>query len=185
VRPVDSFKILAIPVVLYFNWQLLPLSKDYPNPFGAFFLLSHPVSDSPPDDPRYAKGYYDLLFIAYYIVFFSLVRQLITINLCRPIARYFGIRKEGKLDRFGEQGYAFIYFGIMGAWGYVSYLSLLVSLLMLDFSADYGPAANVVVPHRIFLDRLSSLGYETRAEALLPYANVLLDSTTSRSRSGS
>ncbi|KAK7470546.1 sphingosine N-acyltransferase lag1 [Stygiomarasmius scandens] len=118
VRPVDSFKILAIPVVLYFNWQLLPLSKDYPNPFAPFFLLSHPVPGSPPDDPRYAKGYYDLLFIAYYVVFFSLVRQLITINLCRPIARYFGIRKEGKLDRFGEQGYAFIYFGIMGAWGY-------------------------------------------------------------------
>ncbi|KAK7470545.1 sphingosine N-acyltransferase lag1 [Stygiomarasmius scandens] len=118
VRPVDSLKVLVIPLVLYFNWQLLPWSKDYPNPFGAFFLLSHPVPDSPPDDPRYAKGYYDLLFIAYYIVFFSLVRQLITINLCRPIARYFGIRKEGKLDRFGEQGYAFIYFAVMGAWGY-------------------------------------------------------------------
>ena len=35
------------------------------------------------------------------------------------MARYFGLKKEAKLERFGEQGYAVVYFGIMGAWGYV------------------------------------------------------------------
>ncbi|EEB94864.1 hypothetical protein MPER_06257, partial [Moniliophthora perniciosa FA553] len=73
---------------------------------------------SPPEDPRYAKSYFDLLFVAYHVVFFSFVRQVITINLCRPLAKRFGIRKETKLDRFGEQGYAVVYFLVMGAWGY-------------------------------------------------------------------
>jgi very-long-chain ceramide synthase len=137
IRPSASLKVLLVPLVLYVNWQLLPWSKHMPNPFAPFFLLSQRVPDSTSDDPRYAKGYYDVLFIAYYVVFFSLVRQLITINLCRPIARWFGIRKEGKLDRFGEQGYAFLYFTVMGAWGYVSCVSLFVPVYSFLPSASW------------------------------------------------
>ncbi|KAK7060575.1 sphingosine N-acyltransferase lag1 [Paramarasmius palmivorus] len=132
VEPVSALKVLVIPIILYVNWELLSpvltehvfprlnISKDghISNPFAPFFLLSNPVESSSPDDQRYAKSYFDLLFIAYYIVFWSLVRQVITIDLCRPLARRFGIRKEHKLDRFGEQGYAVIYFAVMGAWGY-------------------------------------------------------------------
>jgi very-long-chain ceramide synthase len=128
VNPSASLKILLVPFVLFFKWQLLPWSKDIPNPFAPFFLLSHRVPHSTPDDPRYAKGHCDLLFVGYYVVFFSLIRQLITLNLCRPIARYLYIRKEGKLERFGEQGYALIYFTVVGAWGYVSAIYLLMFL---------------------------------------------------------
>jgi very-long-chain ceramide synthase len=71
--------------------------------------------------PRYQKGYGDLAFIAYFVVIFCLVRQTLAVNMCQRFARSFGIKKQAKLDRFGEQGYAFIYFGIMGAWGCVSY----------------------------------------------------------------
>lgn len=91
------------------------------NPFAQFFLLSHRVPSSSADDPRYQKGWSDLVFIAYYVVFWSLIRQAINTKVLLPIARYFGIRKEQKLDRFGEQGYALVYFGVMGAWGYVRY----------------------------------------------------------------
>ncbi|KAF9055413.1 longevity assurance proteins LAG1/LAC1 [Hymenopellis radicata] len=94
-----------------------PVDGSSRNLFQVFFLLSHYVPTSSPDDPRYQKGYYDLAFIAYYIVFWSMVRQLITVNLCQPAARYFRIRKV-KLERFGEQGYATIYFFVMGCWGY-------------------------------------------------------------------
>ncbi|KAF9055431.1 longevity assurance proteins LAG1/LAC1 [Hymenopellis radicata] len=137
VIPTEALKILVVPVILYLNWELVapwmgkslepivsPYLGHYPvtdssrNPFQVFFLLSHYVPTSAPDDPRYQKGYYDLTFIAYYIVFWSMVRQVITINICRPIARYFGIRKAAKLERFGEQGYAMIYFLVMGYWGY-------------------------------------------------------------------
>jgi acyl-CoA-dependent ceramide synthase len=67
----------------------------------------------------YAKSYADLLFIAYYIVFFSFVRQLIAVKACRPIAKYFRLKRE-KIDRFGEQGYALVYFMVFGTWGLVS-----------------------------------------------------------------
>ncbi|KAL0566279.1 sphingosine N-acyltransferase lag1, partial [Marasmius crinis-equi] len=137
IDPLLALRVLIVPVVAYLNWELLSpiisthiqpalarylnLTKtpeELPNPFSSFFLLSNPVSSSPPEDPRYAKSWGDLVFIAYHIVLLSCVRQVVTVKLCRPIARWFGIRKEGKLDRFGEQGYAVVYFAFMGAWGY-------------------------------------------------------------------
>ncbi|KAJ7682702.1 TLC domain-containing protein [Mycena polygramma] len=135
IEPAESFKLLLIPIVLYINWELLtphlttlleplaPLIGPYfpdghvPNPFAPMFLLSGRVPTSSPDDPRYAKDWCDLLFIAYNIIFFSCFRQLVTVNMFRRIAKHFGIKKEAKLDRFGEQGYAVVYFGITGAWG--------------------------------------------------------------------
>lgn len=82
-------------------------------------FISHPTP-SPTDDttdPRYRKGYLDLVFIAYHIIFFSFLRQSFTTYVCRPFAQSFGIRKEAKLARFGEQGYAVFYFTITGLWG--------------------------------------------------------------------
>lgn len=120
VNPVSSFKLLMIPVLLYINWELLApyVAPGFPNPVAPLLFISYRIPDSSPDDPRYAKGYLDLVFLAFHIVFYSFLRQFITIVICHPIARYFGIKKRGKLDRFGEQGYALLYFAVMGAWGY-------------------------------------------------------------------
>jgi acyl-CoA-dependent ceramide synthase len=82
-------------------------------------FISYPTP-SPTDDstdPRYRKGWLDLVFVAYYVVFFSFVRQSVLFGICYPVARYFGIRKREKLARFGEQGYAIFYFSFFGAWG--------------------------------------------------------------------
>ncbi|KAF7301749.1 TLC domain-containing protein [Mycena indigotica] len=135
IEPLEAFKLLLIPVVLYLNWELLtprlqtiiepwsstlgPYLPDgqLPNPFAPLFLLSNPVASSPPDDPRYAKSYLDLVFIAYYVVFFSCFRQLVTVNLFRRVGHAYGINKEGKLDRLGEQGYAVVYFLLSSLWG--------------------------------------------------------------------
>ncbi|KAJ7047274.1 longevity assurance proteins LAG1 LAC1 [Mycena alexandri] len=136
VEPAESFKLLLIPIVLYLNWELLtpqlttlleplvPVIAPYlpdgriSNPFAPIFLLSHRIPTSDPADPRYSKGWYDLLFIAYNIVFFSCFRQLITVTLFGRVAKYFRIKKEAKVDRFGEQGYALVYFFLTGAWGF-------------------------------------------------------------------
>ncbi|KAF5390515.1 hypothetical protein D9757_002711 [Collybiopsis confluens] len=120
VHPLSSLKVLLVPLILYVNWELVSpiLGSGISNPFSQFFLLSHRVPSSSVNDPRYQKGWSDLLFIAYYVVFWSLIRQSITIYIFKPTARYFGIKKEQKLDRFGEQGYAVVYFAFMGAWGY-------------------------------------------------------------------
>ncbi|KIK68047.1 hypothetical protein GYMLUDRAFT_36867 [Collybiopsis luxurians FD-317 M1] len=120
VNPASSLKVLLVPLILYINWELVSfiLASEIPNPFAQLFLLSHRVPSSSEDDPRYQKGWSDLLFIAYHVIFWSLIRQSITIYVFKPIARYFGIWKEQKLDRFGEQGYAMVYFAVMGAWGF-------------------------------------------------------------------
>jgi acyl-CoA-dependent ceramide synthase len=113
---------LMIPIILYANWELLApyIAPDLPNPMAPLIFISYHIPSSSDDDPRYAKGYLDLVFLAFHIVFYSFLRQFVTTVLCHPIARYFGIKKQGKLDRFGEQGYALLYFTIVGAWGFVS-----------------------------------------------------------------
>ncbi|KAI0304098.1 TLC domain-containing protein [Russula brevipes] len=118
----SSFRILLLPVFLHINWIFftpLILSNPPPSPFAPLLFVSYPTPSPTNDstDPRYRKGWLDLLFIAYYVVFFSFVRQSVLLRICYPIARHFGIRKEAKLARFGEQGYAIIYFSIFGAWG--------------------------------------------------------------------
>ncbi|KAI0347257.1 longevity assurance proteins LAG1 LAC1 [Trametopsis cervina] len=117
--PTSALKLLCIATLLWANWELLApyVAKGQPNPFGPLLFISHHVPTSSPDDPRYQKGYLDLVFISFYVVFWSFVRQSITLWFCRPVARWFGIKKESKLDRFGEQGYAMLYFAFTGLWG--------------------------------------------------------------------
>ncbi|KAJ7158694.1 TLC domain-containing protein [Mycena filopes] len=116
VDPVAAFKLLLTPVVLYFIWELF-LPQLF-NPFGALFLISNKIPTSEPADPRYAKSWADLLFIAYYIVASACFRQIVVVSLCRRVAKYFGVKKEAKLVRFGEQGYALVYFALFGTWGF-------------------------------------------------------------------
>ncbi|KAI9448029.1 longevity assurance proteins LAG1/LAC1 [Lactarius indigo] len=71
-----------------------------PSPFAPLLFVSYQTPSPTNDitDPRYRKGWLDLVFLAYNVVFFSFVRQR-------------------KLARFGEQGYAILYFSFFGAWG--------------------------------------------------------------------
>ncbi|KAJ7068362.1 longevity assurance proteins LAG1/LAC1 [Mycena amicta] len=128
IEPAEAFKLLLVPIVLYLNWELLTprlqtILEPYlshgqlPNPFAPLFILSGRIPSSTDDDPRYSKSYLDFLFVAYFIVFFSCFRQLVTVNLFRRIGNAYGIKKEGKLDRLGEQGYAVVYFFLSSLWG--------------------------------------------------------------------
>ncbi|RXW22909.1 hypothetical protein EST38_g2959 [Candolleomyces aberdarensis] len=148
INPYVALKLLATPVVLYFNWKLVTpyVAPDLPNPFAPIFLLSGYIADSKPEQPRYAKSYNDLIFLAYYIVFFSFVREYLAIKVSRPVARYFGLRKEGKIVRFAEQFYALVYFAFFGAWGYFSYWLQQLIVLVLGLEKprkDY----NMLVAH--------------------------------------
>ena len=107
--------------MLWCGWELLApyAAEGVTNPFSPLLFISHRIPSSSDNDPRYQKGWLDLVFIAYYVVAWSFVRQAITLYICRPIARWFGIRKEAKLDRFGEQGYAVLYFAFTSIWGIV------------------------------------------------------------------
>ncbi|KAF8973622.1 TLC domain-containing protein [Flammula alnicola] len=81
-------------------------------------MITGYIPTSSPEDPRYRKTWWDIPFIAYYVVVFSFIRQLLVIKVSRPLARYFGLKRETKVDRFGEQMYALFYFMFFGAWGY-------------------------------------------------------------------
>ena len=122
--PASSFKMILYPVILYSNYRLLQawnlVPPDWYNPFEPLLFISHRIPDSPPENPRYQKGYFDLLFIAFYVIVWSFIRQSVTSYVFDPFGRRFGIKKPAKLDRFGEQGYAIIYFSFMSILGLVS-----------------------------------------------------------------
>lgn len=105
-----------VPVVLYALCWVLNVQ---PNPFEPMLFTSYPVANSSPDDPRYAKGPLDIVFIAYYIIVFTFIRQFAIVKCFHPLARRLGIRKQAKVDRFGEQAYCVLYYGTMGIWGAV------------------------------------------------------------------
>ncbi|QRV73179.1 TLC domain protein [Ceratobasidium sp. AG-Ba] len=119
-EPASSFKLLMIPIVLYANFELViryVLERPYKNPFAPLLFISYYLPDSDPSDPRFDKGWLDLVFLAYYVIFFSFLRQSITIHVLIPLAKVLGIKKESKFDRFAEQGYAVLYFGFFGSLG--------------------------------------------------------------------
>ncbi|CDO71250.1 hypothetical protein BN946_scf184908.g7 [Trametes cinnabarina] len=117
----SSLKILLLVLVLWASWELLaPHTMGLglvSNPFSPLLFISHRIPGTSDDDPRYQKGYLDLAFICYYVVFWALVRQSLLVYVLRPLGRRLGLKKEAKIDRFGEQGYAILYFAVMGAWG--------------------------------------------------------------------
>ncbi|KZS97939.1 longevity assurance proteins LAG1/LAC1 [Sistotremastrum niveocremeum HHB9708] len=112
--PTSSLKLLAIPAVLYVNWQIL--APALPNPFASVLFISHKIPGTPTEKPLYQKGYNDIPFVLYYIIMWSFVRQVLVLYIFRPFAQWWGI-PDGKLDRYGEQGYALLYFGFSGSWG--------------------------------------------------------------------
>ncbi|KAJ7182868.1 longevity assurance proteins LAG1/LAC1 [Mycena crocata] len=134
VSPRHALYILLAPPLLALPAQfLLPLVPEHlrptTNPFLACFLLSHKAAPGEPERPEaavtradwggqlYIKGPGDLALLAWTIVLVSLVRLLLSNYVFSAFARRWGITKEGKLLRFGEQGYTVMYSGIFGAWG--------------------------------------------------------------------
>jgi len=101
-----------------------------------------------PNDQRYQKSWWDLLFLAYYIIFFAFVRQTIIIYIARPLAKYFGLRRPEKINRFGEQTYALFYFTVFGAWGYVrSSLSFHASLMSTSVLCQVFQHTGTILPN--------------------------------------
>ena len=166
-------------------------------------FISHCIPESSPTDPRYAKGLLDFIFVAYHIIFFSFIRQFSLFYFIHPIARLLGVRKIAKVERFGEQGYAVLYYGTMGLWGCVRADSItLLNVFNNDiyFEVHHVVFANLVVQYTILLDRyvssmytiillmvnrlrLSALGHATNAKAILLNASVVLVTTVDHPRS--
>ncbi|KAJ7456183.1 longevity assurance proteins LAG1/LAC1 [Mycena latifolia] len=137
VSPHSALALLMVPPLLAiptsFILPFLPEAmRPASNPFTAFFLLSHPAPFplSPSSALRattapeytattqlYNKGPADVLLLGWTVVLFSFLRLVFAHTLFPALARRWGITKEGKLVRFGEQGYAVVYWAVFGAWG--------------------------------------------------------------------
>ncbi|KDN47739.1 LAG1-domain-containing protein [Tilletiaria anomala UBC 951] len=126
IDPVASLKITGVIVAL---WAVVSvLAPHRPNPFSRLLFISHrvpvtqvilaePKAALSGDTMRYQKGWYDLSFIAFYIIVFSFIRQSITLWVFKPFALWWGIKNETKQTRLMEQGYAFCYWGSFGLLG--------------------------------------------------------------------
>ncbi|MCO5553218.1 hypothetical protein L7F22_006739 [Adiantum nelumboides] len=125
-QPASSAKLAGIVLLAWFNWRLF--TPHVANPFEPFIFLSHrvPVSQVIAHDAtlalkgdlvRYQKGYKDALFLIFYVIVFSCLRQTTTLYFFKPFAAWWGIKNERKRERFMEQGYAFLYWGSAGLFG--------------------------------------------------------------------
>lgn len=163
--PASSFKLLIIPIILYAICTILGIK---PNPFEPMLFISYYLPNSAPDDPRYGKGFLDIVFIAYHIIVFSFIRQFSLFKIIFPIARRLGIRKQAKLDRFGEQAYSMLYYGGMGLWGAVSAIhSLTPRRAQTSNTVHHEETADLVVSNRVLLDR-----YVTIIELVRNFLNL-------------
>lgn len=66
---------------------------------------------------QYGKGFNDFLFVGFYAIFFTFLREFMMSCVLRPVARFCGMRTESKMKRFMEQTYAIFYYGISGPYG--------------------------------------------------------------------
>ncbi|EKD02674.1 ceramide synthase component, Lag1p [Trichosporon asahii var. asahii CBS 8904] len=119
-------------------WILIDLGMTGPIKFNPFKYLLFPCNKQP--NGKYTKGLGDLAFIAYYIVFWSFVRQFVTLYILRPMAKRLGIR-PAKVPRFTE----LFYFGIMGVAGIAS------AAMQASLTADWNePPPDLVVQDRVY-----------------------------------
>ncbi|KAL8278089.1 hypothetical protein RQP46_009549 [Phenoliferia psychrophenolica] len=117
-RPSQSFAILASVISFYTAWELL--LPGNPNPARPFLFVSYELPHKLGDQDgfvRCQKGLMDLLFLPFYIVAFSFLRQAVTQFVVRPVGTLIGIGDGRKMERFMEQGYAIVYFSASSAAG--------------------------------------------------------------------
>lgn len=113
--PASAFKLMLIMVALYWNHEALKafgiLGKDTPNPFRYFLYLQGQQPSG-----KYKKEWADIVFVFWHTVWWSFIRQAITIHVLRPLAKRLRVKK-GKWMRFTEQGYTVFYMGVLSTCG--------------------------------------------------------------------
>ncbi|WVQ74797.1 hypothetical protein IAR50_004403 [Cryptococcus sp. DSM 104548] len=147
--PSTSFKLSLIAPILYILHLILSSAGvsafqpggQVPN-VGEKCLLPSNAQDG----GGYAKTWWDLAFLANYIVVWTFVRQFMTLKVLSPLAVKLGVR-GGKITRFTEQGYAVFYYGIYVTFG----LYVMRSLPTWYFKTEY---FYIDYPHKIISFRL-------------------------------
>lgn len=103
---------------------LYAINPTESNPLRPFIFLSYALPAGHEQIPAhanegqvyYGKGPRDLAFVSFYIIVLSFTREFAMQRLLRPIARWYGFKKN-KQSRFMEQAYTAMYFVILGPFG--------------------------------------------------------------------
>jgi acyl-CoA-dependent ceramide synthase len=122
--------LLALPTHSLLRPYFPPILQAVGNPFTPLFLLSHPAPaperlsaavvrpELAETTQLYLKSPGDLALLVYSVVLFSFLHLVRSHSLFPALARKWGIRKARKVARFGEQGYAVVYFLVVGVGGW-------------------------------------------------------------------
>ncbi|PNY27267.1 Sphingosine N-acyltransferase LAG1 [Tolypocladium capitatum] len=108
----------TVPLLLLLAFaSLYAVDPSEANIVHRFIFLSYkqPPRDASP--PQYGKGPWDVALVAFYAIVLSFTREFIMQQLLRPLARAHGITGRGKQQRFMEQAYTALYFGLTGPAG--------------------------------------------------------------------
>ncbi|KAK8854891.1 hypothetical protein IAR55_003630 [Kwoniella newhampshirensis] len=101
--PASAFKLMLVPFILYANHELLiHFGLLAPGTFNLWAHFIFPQNKLP--DGRYGKSWWDFAFCANYIIFWSFVRQTVTIHVLRPMAK-------------SLEGYTVFYMAVLGSCG--------------------------------------------------------------------
>lgn len=114
---------LAVMLAVVGGYAANPTAQ---NPLHAALFLSYPQPPDPtsrwPQAAQYGKGVKDVVFVAFYTVFFTFTRELLMSRLLRPLALRNGLTRRAKIARFAEQSYTAAYFAVFVPFGlYVMY----------------------------------------------------------------
>lgn len=123
--------LIALRIVYWMSNNYTPT-----NPLYAFFNLSYAV---PGTDPvMYAKGVKDFVFVFHMMIFFTFFREFVMQVICKPIAIRNGLTKRGKIQRFMEQSYSIVYYGISSPLGlYIMYHTPMWFFKTSEFYREY------------------------------------------------
>ncbi|PRP88849.1 glycylpeptide N-tetradecanoyltransferase 2 [Planoprotostelium fungivorum] len=108
---------LRISAVMFVLYCLMPYED---NLFRPFIRLSHEAGLNVKGDMLYDKGWKDALFVAYYVMIFTWLRDIVMKRILRPMGiRLSGIIHENKIQRYEEQGYAVLYYTASTVFGLI------------------------------------------------------------------
>ncbi|SCV67318.1 BQ2448_5964 [Microbotryum intermedium] len=121
-NPWQSFNLIVVALAGSVAFAVaFPGTPITENPFTWFWYISYPIVPTHAGEdhtPRFRKGPRDVLYVFGWIVIFSCIRQSLRTPLF-ALGRKLGLKRTRKLERFMEQGYAFIYFATSSLCGLV------------------------------------------------------------------
>lgn len=103
----NPLRIMSIILAGYF------VSSSRSSPFASFLFISNKVGVD-----AYAKSTYDIAFVSFYILFFTVCREFWIEYVFYPLAEKLDF-PQSKRQRFVEQAYAFLYFSVSSTVGLV------------------------------------------------------------------